>query len=99
MLKYEGLKKFAIQFLYADNKQLYDEEALLTYEEYIRIRVYLELLLNFDVILPASSEDPLCVDYILWETTDYDPITFDVLYERWEADYLLDAGKEFGIVL
>ncbi len=99
MRKYEGLKEYAIQFLYSDNRELYDDRVLLTYEEYVKIYAYLKSLLEVNVIQEASATDPKCVDYVIWPINPCEPLSFKELVANWTGNYLIDVGKEFGLVL
>lgn len=87
--------KYTIEFVYADNGQIYQNDVELTESERARIETYLIALEDAGHIEIPESSLPFVYTY-----TPPDPfINFETLQANWKNGSLLDWGRDLGVTL
>ncbi len=93
------LRKYIIEFRYADNDQIYAQDVELTPSEYKRVRRFLSQLLIAGEIRLVDPTDPQNIDFILYPVIDPDFLDFETLKQHWRDGSLLEMADRLRIRL
>jgi hypothetical protein len=93
-------KKYSVEFRYSDDLQLYTADIQVTPEELERIKKFFEAMLEHGYILAADNTNSDTIDNVVFETHDYEPLTFEQFSKSYErGDTLIEYAEELGIIL
>lgn len=95
------LTRYAVEFRYSDNGQLYaSADLLLSEDEVARTKRFFGALLANGYIEVADDTDPKEVDSIVFPVREREPMTFEQFVADLEAgDTLAEYAEELGIEL
>jgi len=94
-----SIRKYTIQFRYADNDQQYIEDVELTQPEYARVRLFLSRLMDAGEIRPVDPIDPQDIDSVLFPVSAHEFLSFSTLEQNWLHGSLIDMAGQHDIRL